>query len=145
MKARLIIAAVAGAVAYFLLGWLIYGILLMGFYESHTVHYEGLMKEMPSMGYLFLSNFLMTFLMAWIFDKWANIRTFGKGFVAGLIISFLILASFDFSFLSMYNLFDFGMALVDIIVGTVLGALIAGFIAWILGIKGKENKVPVQE
>jgi hypothetical protein len=142
MKLKTVIAAIAGAVLYFFLGWLVYGILLMGFYEAHTVHYEGLMKEMPNLFAIFLSNLLMAFLFAWIFDKWANIRTFGKGFVGGMIISFLAFASMDISFAGMMNLYETPTLIVDIVVSTVLGGLIAGFIAWILGMELKKAEKP---
>ncbi|MBK9328158.1 MAG: hypothetical protein IPM95_02355 [Sphingobacteriales bacterium] len=44
MNARVLIAALAGAVASFLLGWLFYGFLLPDFYAAHSLHYAGLEK-----------------------------------------------------------------------------------------------------
>jgi hypothetical protein len=48
MNARVLIAAFAGAIAYFLLGWLVYGILTPDFYATHslTQYYNGLEKIM---------------------------------------------------------------------------------------------------
>jgi len=47
MKTKFMLAGLAGGVFYFFLGWLVYGILLMNFYESNTITYDGLNKEMP--------------------------------------------------------------------------------------------------
>jgi hypothetical protein len=143
MKLNTIIAVVAGAVLYFFAGWLVFGFLLMGFYSAHTMHYEGLMKEMPNLFAVFISCLLTTSLYAFVFEKWANIRSFGKGFTGGMIISFFIYASMDVSFAGMYNLFDIPVLVVDILVSTVLGGIIAGFIAWILGMGQKKEANPV--
>ncbi len=137
MNTRIILAALAGAVSYFLLGWLVYGILLMGYYEAHTTQYAGLMKEMPNLFLIFLSNLVMAFLMAVIFGMWANFKTFVKGMTGGMVISFLTTLSFDLYFLAAYNLFSGAVTVVDIIVSTIMGGIIGGIIGWILGIGSK--------
>lgn len=49
MNSKFIIASVAGGIASFLLGWLIYGILLMDFMKANSMYYANLMKEPPNM------------------------------------------------------------------------------------------------
>ena len=73
MNTKLILATLAGGILYFLLGWLIYGVLLMDFSMANTTQYAGLMKDMPDLLVLFLGNLSFALLMAWIFQKWANI------------------------------------------------------------------------
>jgi len=138
MKTKFILAGLAGGVFYFFAGWLIYGILLMNFYESNTIHYDGLNKEMPVMWMLALSNLLMGYFLAYIFDRWAKISTPLDGFAAGLIIGLFISLIYDLSFLSMMNLMSSTMALVDIIVSGLVIGLVGAVVGWVLGY-GKKN------
>jgi len=88
MSTRAILAGIAGAVFAFFLGWLIFGILLMDYYTANTTSYPGLMKEMPNLVLIFLSQLIMGLLFAFIFERWAGIKTFGRGIVGGIILGF---------------------------------------------------------
>lgn len=138
MNTKLFIAAIAGGVLYFLLGWIVYGILLMDFYAENTIVYAGLMKEMPNLILMFLSNLFMAFLITWIFQKWANIRTVSHGFSAGFLIGLLYSLSIDLMFYSTMNLYNETVLIVDIIVNAVLIALVGACIGWILGLDKKK-------
>jgi hypothetical protein len=140
MNVRILVATLGGAVLNFLLGWLVYGILLMDFFTNNMTHYDGLMKEMPNVFLIFLANLFMAFLYAFIFDRWANIRTFAKGFVGGIIISSMISISMDLYFLSSMNLYNGTSVVVDILVAILFGGIVGGLIGWILGYGGRENK-----
>jgi uncharacterized membrane protein len=139
MNTKMLLAALGGAVAFFILGWLVYGILLMGFYESNSVHYEGLMYEMPNLFMIFIANLSTALLIAYIFDRWANIRTFGGGFMGGMIIGVLFTISFDFYSLATMNLMNTTAAIVDIIAGTIMSGIVGGVVGFILGAGKKEN------
>ncbi len=133
IHSKLIIATLAGAVLYFLLGWVLYGILLMDFFTNNSIQYEGLMKEMPDLIFMFLSNLVMAFFLAFILDHWANKKSFAKGFTAGLFITFLIGLSFDLMFYSSMNIYTPVALVVDVIVVSVMGGITGGVIGWILG------------
>jgi hypothetical protein len=135
MSTRGLLAALAGAVVLFFSGWLVYGILLMDFFVAQTIHYEGLLNEMPILGLLFLSHLVMAYLLVFIFEKWAKISSFDSGFVAGLILGFLIYLSIGLYFLAAMNLFSFVSIIVDVVVGALLIGLMGGVIAFILGTK----------
>jgi hypothetical protein len=137
MKTRLILAALAGAVLYFFLGWLIYEILLGSYYEANTTHYAGLMKDMPNIYLLILSNLVSGFFMAFIFQRWAGFTTFMKGMTGGLILAFLMSLSLDLYFLSAMNLWNITVLIVDVVVSTVIGGIVGGVIGWILGMEKK--------
>src|SRR3712207_8732781 len=47
MNIRILVATLAGGLTMFLLGWLIFGILLMDYFKANTIQYPGLMKETP--------------------------------------------------------------------------------------------------
>lgn len=140
MNSKLIIATIAGGVAYFLLGWLIYGILLMDFYMANTIQYPGLWKEMPNLWLMFISNLLGAFLLAFIFHTWAGIKTFLGGLTGGLILGLILSLMWDLYFLSSMNLYSVSLVVADVLVGTLFTGIIGGLIGWILGF-GKKNKV----
>jgi hypothetical protein len=137
MNTKLILATLAGGILYFLLGWVVYGMFLMGFYQANTVVYDGLYKEMPNLILLFLANLAMAFLIAWIFQKWANISTLSGGFTAGLLIGFLIGLTNDLMFYSMMNLYTSTLLFVDIIVAAIVIGIVGACIGWVLGIGKK--------
>lgn len=67
MKTKFALAGLAGGVVTYLLGWLFYGILLSKFFEANTLQYEGLMKEMPVMWLLILSNLVGGYFLTFVF------------------------------------------------------------------------------
>jgi hypothetical protein len=139
MNTRLIIASVIGCILFFFLGWLIYGVLLMHFYVAHTTQdYQGLMRETPNYIAAVISDLSVSFLLAFIFQRWAGIKTFTKGILAGLLITFLIALWMDLYFVAFTKLYDAPFIIVDIIVYTALGGLIGGVIGWILGYEKKK-------
>ena len=95
MSTRAILAGIAGGIFAFLLGWLIFGMLLMDFYTANTTEYAGLMKDPPSIVLILLCNLIWGLLFAFVFDKWAGFRTIGRGIVGGIILGLSIMLSFD--------------------------------------------------
>ena len=140
MNSKLIIATIAGGVAYFLLGWLIYGILLMDFFIANSIQYEGLWKEMPNLVLMFISNLLGAFLLAFIFHTWAGIKTFLGGLTGGLILGLIMSLMWDLYFLASMNLYSVTLVVVDVLVGTLFTGIIGALIGWILGF-GKKGEV----
>ena len=140
MNSKFFIAAIGGGILSFLLGWLIYGMLLMGFMESHMTHYEGLMKEMPNIYLIFLANILMGFFLTIVFSQWAGIKTLAKGMTVGLFIAFSMALIYDLYFMAQMNLYSFSAMVVDIIASSVIGGIVGGLIGWILGFERKTAK-----
>lgn len=148
MKSRVLIAALVGAIASFLLGWLIYGTSnpLMEFYNSHSLsqYYmtQGsvsggikLEKMPPNLIGIFVSGFAYCLLIAIVFSKWANISTLKNGALAGATISLLVALSVDLSMWSTMNLLGRGVVVADVIVNAVVGAILGAVIAGVLGYK----------
>lgn len=138
MSTKAILAGLAGGTFAFFAGWLIFGILLMDYMMSNVTTYEGLMKDPPDMLFLVISNLAWGFLYSYIFHKWANIKTFGAGFMGGLVISFFITLSFDTSMYAFYNLMNLTGTVIDIFMGTLFGGLIGGVVGLVLG-TGKQD------
>ena len=138
---KLILAAIAGSVVQFLLGWLIYGILLANFMDSQTTHYDGLIKDMDTGSFMilvYLAGLAMSFLLAFIFQRWAKFESILKGLTGGMILGFFIALSYDLNSFSMMNLISVNAMIVDVIAYTVIIGIVGAIIAWILGYKSKD-------
>jgi len=138
MITRLILAALAGSVTQFLLGWLVYGFLLANFMSSQTTHYEGLMKDMGTGSFfilVYLSGLVMSFLLAFIFQRWAKFDRFVQGLCGGLLFGFLYSLSADLYSISMMNLLTVNAMLVDVVAGTCTFGILGGVITCVLGYK----------
>lgn len=106
----------------------------MDFFMTNSIYYEGLTKEMPNLPLMFLSNLVMSFLLAFILDHWARHKTFAKGFFTGLFITFFFALSIDLMFYSTMNLYEPSGLLVDILIISFMGGISGGIMGWILGL-----------
>ncbi len=86
---KLLMGGIAGGVAFFLLGWLIYGMLLMNFMNTHPGVAGNIGRPEPDFMYLIIGNLAMGFLFAYIFIK-ANVNTLANGMVTGGILGLLM-------------------------------------------------------
>ena len=141
MLARLLAATVAGGVTFFVLGFVIYGLLLEERVMRPNMNiYAGLMNETPVWLPLILANLISALLLAYIFEQWAGIRTFIGGMKGGAIVWFLISLSFQLMFLAFMNLHkNYIPPVADVIGSVVMGAIGGGVIGQVLGMMNKES------
>ena len=139
MNTKTLLAGLAGGVFAFFAGWVIFGMLLMDYYSSNTTVYEGLTKDPPDMVFIAISNLAWGFLLAVIYQKIGNVKSFGSGLTNGIIISFLIMLMFDTSMYAFYNLNELTLTIIDIIAGTIFGGLVGGVVGLVLGTGKQEN------
>ena len=140
MLGRVLAATLAGGVAFFVLGFIIYGLVLDPLVMKPAMNPEAakLMKDPPSWIPLVLSNFVTAFLFAYIFEKWATIRTFVGGMSAGAVIYFLIALSMQLMFAAFMSISHGpAPAIADVIGSAILGALGGGVIGLVLGAMNK--------
>ncbi|MDX1941469.1 MAG: DUF2177 family protein [Saprospiraceae bacterium] len=130
---KILIAALAGGVVYFLLGFLFYGLLLMDFMKSNAGDMAALMKEPPTWWALILGNLSWGLMIAVIFGRWAGIKTFMTGLKAGAVIGILAVLAFDLSMFGTMNGMNLTGVVVDVFVGTVMTAVTGGVVGWMLG------------
>ena len=136
MLARLLAATVAGGVAFFVLGFIIYGLILDPTVMKPNMNPDAakLMKDPPVWVFLVLANFVSAFLLAYIFDKWATISTFVGGLYGGAVVFFLMALSFQLMFAAFMNVStSYIPAVADVIGSTILGGLAGGVIGFVLG------------
>jgi len=143
MFVRILAAGIAGAAAMFLLGWLIYGILLHGYFDSTmTQAAKDLMLDPPNFGPLVIAQIVFGVLFAFIFGCWASINTFAGGIKGGAILMFGLSLGWDMQmmafFKDMHSGSPFVPMVVDIIAATVMGAISGGVIGAVLGLMSKD-------
>ncbi len=136
---KLIMGTIVGTIVFFLAGWLIYGILMEKMMDSMlTAEGKAIQKEMPNLVGIAVSNAFWALLYAYIYERWAGIRTWQTGAAAGAVLGFLTAASIDISFLSMTNMYSsISGIVVDILASTLLSAIGGAAIGWALGYNRK--------
>ena len=87
-----LLATLAGAVVCNLLGWGIWGLAMVDFFEGHTINQ--LMKDPVDMLWLVIANIVQVFAIATIFGKWAN-GSYGasEGFKFGIWVGIFMLGT----------------------------------------------------
>jgi len=141
MLGRVLAATVAGGIAFFILGFLIYGLVLdpLVMRPNTTPEALKLMKDPPIWVFLILGNLVAAFLLAYIFDKWATIRTFVGGVMGGAVIFFVIALYFQLMFAAFMNVTNgYLPAVADVIGTTILGGLSGGVVGLVLGMMNKD-------
>ena len=132
MNTKTLLGALIAGIVSFLLGWVIFGILLMDFYNSNMVQYSGLMKNPPEIWIIAVANLVYGLLLAWIFSA-ANVNTVSKGFSAGLIIGFLMTLGFDLMLYAQMNLYTAKLVAIDVILSAVFVGVIGAVLGWWFG------------
>lgn len=133
MNTKVILASLAGFVVSFLFGWLVFGMLLKGYFAANITNPPDLWKADPKMLALVLFNLAWGGLMGWSLHKMGVVSVMG-GIVCGAIIAMffeVIDATYHFAFMNFYR--NRMVAVVDILVTTGFGAVIGGVVGAVLG------------
>jgi len=133
---KLLMGGIAGAVAFFLLGWLIYGILLMDFMTAHSGAAGNVGRAEPDFLYLIIGNLASGLLLAYIFIK-GNVNSMGAGIVAGAIIACLMTVGFDCVMYATSTVISKTAMAADVAAATVMGAITGGIVGMVLGMGKK--------
>jgi uncharacterized membrane protein len=129
---KFVIGGIIGGVVYFLLGWLIYGMLLMDFMTQHmSSAAAGVMRpetEWPWWA-MILGNMGLGFLLSYVITK-ANVAGASAGATAGAVVMFLFSLSVNFMMYAQMNLTDLTAIAVDIVASAVIGAIVGAAVGW---------------
>ncbi len=129
---KLTAGGIVGGILFFLLGWLIYGMLLMDFMKNNPGIVSGYNKETPDWLYLIIGNLLSGFMMAYIFIK-ANVTTLMGGLILAGVVGFLMTASFDCIMYATTNLASKKMMMADVLASTAMGAVVGAVVGAVMG------------
>ena len=132
MEKKVIFSALGGAVTLFLLGGLVYGLLLADMMAEYMKAGEACMNQEMPMGIIAVANLVQGVLLALVLDKF-GISTFKGGAIAGAWITFLLVLWFDLWMKASFNFFSTNLMVIDIVINTIMGAVAGGVIGLILG------------
>ena len=124
--------------AFFLLGWLVYGVLLKDYMAAN--YNQCATRPMQEMIWwaMILSNLAIGFLLSLVFS-WSNTTGIKAGAKVAGIIGLLTSASYDLSSYSMSSMFhSFCVVLSDVVTYTVLLAIVGVVVAMVMGMGKKE-------
>ena len=143
MAVRILAAGIAGAIAMFLLGWIIYGMLLMNYFQSTmTPTAKSVMNAEPNFVPLILAHVVFGLLFAYIFDRWATISTFVGGLIGGATLMLPLSLGWDLQMAAFFKDMHVGSPyvpmIVDVLAATVMGALTGGVVGQVLGMMKKD-------
>jgi hypothetical protein len=137
---KLFIGGIAGGVAFFLLGYLIYGNLLMNFMNSHTGAAGNISRPEPDFMYLIIGNLAVGFLLAYIFIK-ANVNTVTGGIITGGIVGLFMSVGYDCMIYATTTTISKTAMAADVAASTVMTAVTGGIIAILIGLLTKQRAV----
>lgn len=141
---KILAASVAGGIAFTLLGWLIFGMMLANYMKENMIQYAGLAKDPPEWAPLILFNLAFAWLFAFVFDYWAGIKTFVGGLKGGALLMLPLTLGIDLQYMAFMNVFKSWTPLVvDVIAATIMGAIVGGIIGLLLGMI--DRKTPALE
>ena len=137
---KILLATLAGTIAYFLVGWAVFEGLLGQYMSANTTEIIGFKKTEAesSMLMLIVSCAAYALLLAIVMGKWAHIHTFKEGAILGAIMGVLIAMMTDSYWFSTTHFFnDFKPILADIAAAGLTVGIMGGVIGWVLGLMEK--------
>lgn len=122
---KLTLGSLVGGILYFLLGWLVYGLLLKDLFHTYSGKVGHIIdRPEAEMDWLFLvgGNLAAGILLAWVIQRTAS-HTLIKGLVTGAVLGFFVSLSVDcMIYATSYVMSKHGV-LLDVIAATLIGGL----------------------
>ena len=135
---KFILGGLVGGVAYFLLGWVTYGMLLKDF-MANNLSAPGTMRPEADMIWwaLIVGQFAGGFLLAYIIGK-ANATSPAAGAGVGFTVGLLVCLGYDLTMYAVSNTISSlkGLA-VDVAISAVMGAIVGAVVGWVMGMSKK--------
>lgn len=133
-----VLATLAGFVVMYVLGYVIWGIATVNFFEGHTLN--DYMKDQPDMLFIAISNLIAVFALSSIYGKWARgVHSAKEGFQFGVWIGLFVGIGLGLLWYATAELMD----LTGYLVNGVIEILFYGVIGVIIALvyKGTSKKV----
>jgi len=136
-----LLAGLAGGLAHFFLGYLIYGILTRDFFASHSVASDAMRAEGSEiMLYIALGALIQGFLMATLYSKWARgIHSAKGGFEFGALIGIFVGFGIGLLNYGVMNLSDLTGHLADGVISIIFFGLVGLVIALVYKATSKKE------
>ena len=133
---KFLIGGIIGGIANFLLGWLVWGTLLMGFMNGHaTEPGKAVMRTDENMIWwaLIAANLLLGFLISYILNK-SGVISASTGATIGAVVGLLMSGAIDLFNYAFMDLSNSAMTMVvDVLASVVVTAIVGAIIGWYNG------------
>ncbi len=130
---KIVRGTIFGGISYFLLGWLVYGILLMDFMSANTNTCTSRPEAEMIWWAIIVSNLIFALLLT-IVLKWSGASQIVDGIKTGALFGFLMGLSMDLGFYSMTTMYNnLTVLIVDVVVFTLLMAVVGMVIVLLWG------------
>jgi hypothetical protein len=138
---KFLIGTLVGGIVLFLLGYLLYGMLLMNFFTQHSHAPAGAERAMSDLVWwgLIVGNLGTGALLTYVILKLGNVNSFGSGAGIGLAVGFFSSLGNDLVRYATENASDLHGVCADIAVFTVMCAVAGGIIAAVTGMGKKKS------
>lgn len=130
---RFVLAVLAGFVAIFAVGFVLYGVVVADFLAANQGSAVNGMKDPPDYVHLALGQLVMALYLTVVIGKWARVSGAGAGFRIGAISGLLIGLGVDLTMFGVSNLSNINATLVDPLImmvqmgvaGAAIGAVLS--------------------
>jgi hypothetical protein len=123
---KFLIGGIAGGIVYFILGWLVYGMLLRDFMKSSI---DGIDRGDSMIFWsLILGNLLLGCLLSYVINR-TGAASVSDGLGTGAVIGLLFAAGFDLIMYGTTNLISLSQVAADVAAFTVISAIAGAVVA----------------
>jgi hypothetical protein len=134
---RLSIGTVVGAIALYLLGYLIWEVLFKGYFDAQAGPVVGVYRTVPVMWALILANVLYGLLLTYVLERGSGSASIVDGVTAGVIVGLLAWGMSDIIHYAFTNVGTLNSAIADALLEGVHAGISGGIVAAVLGKIGK--------
>jgi len=136
MNTKMLVGGVIGGVVFFLLGWLLYGMLLMDTMAQYSNAACARPMEEMNMGLMVAANLFWGLAFSYILSNWSGTMSIATGATAGAIVGLLIGVAYDLMMYSTTSMMTSLTAVgIDVVVTAIMCAISGAAIAWWLARK----------
>jgi hypothetical protein len=134
---KILRGTIFGGICYFILGWLVYGILLMDYFSANINQCANKPMEEMVWWAIIVSN-LAAALFLTLIMHWRNAKGIYDGLATGAIFGSLFTVIIDFSFWSMTTMYS---SITTILIETVVSAGVYAVVGMVIVLTwGKEKQ-----
>jgi hypothetical protein len=131
------ISTIVGAVAYFIIGWVVFELLLGKLMSANMINLPGFIKKHKESNliWLFISCAAYSFLLATLFALWTGTTTLTEGMIIGTLIGGCISIMTSTYWWATSHLFsNFKPIFADFLAAMITVGVMGGIVAGIIGL-----------
>ena len=129
---KFLVGGIVGGIVYFLLGYLVFGFLLMDFFKTHSNSTPGVYRADADMIWwsMIVGNLAYGFLLSYVIGKVGAASAAG-GSKTGAMIALLGSIASNCITYALLNLSDTTAMAVDIAATTIVGGILGAIVGWV--------------